>query len=107
MAAMTALGPGGYPPGWCFHHECVHGPMEWSDLCQSPDDTHAQFMDRHRRFQAIWEAADQADRARKRRWWRWPKVLFVCWWKHRTRRVGPHEWLSHYCWACTGLGRRD
>jgi hypothetical protein len=104
MAPVTTAGPGGYPPGWCFHHEAVHGPMDWSDLCQSPDDV--EFAGRNARLQAIWDAADRADRDRKRRWWRWPKVALVCWWKHRTRKVGEHEWLTHYCWACTGIGRR-
>jgi len=99
MAAMTALGPGGYPPGWCFHHECVHGPMEWSDLCQSPDDV--EFQNRHARLQELYELAEQVDRERKRRPWRWLKVATVCWWKHGTRKV-PGGWLSNWCWACTG-----
>lgn len=104
---MTTHGAGEHPPGWCLHHEVTHGLMQWSGLCQSPDDAgpHMQTTLRWRKFQEIWDAAQEADQARKRRPWRWPKVALVCWWKHGTRKV-PGGWLSNYCWACTGIARR-
>jgi hypothetical protein len=79
--------------------------MQWSDLCQPPGDSHEQFMGRHRLFTAAWDAADRADRERKRCWWRWLRVVFVCSWKHGTRKVTDGVWESNYCWACTGRGQ--
>lgn len=98
---MTALGPEDYPPGWCFHHETVHGPMEWSDLCQSPDDTDDQFTRRHHRFRELWDSIDRDEQDRKRRRWGRLKWWTVCVWAHRTRQVAPGVWKSNHCWACS------
>lgn len=59
------------------------------------------FFARFRGFQQAWELADDADRAlRARRRRGWLKRVTVCWWRHRTRKVGDGMYVSHACWAC-------
>jgi hypothetical protein len=59
VAAAVSQLPHDYPTGWCFHHEQVHGPMEWSDGCQSPEDD--EFTRQYQRFQQGWEAVEASE----------------------------------------------
>lgn len=98
---------GYYPPNWCFHHEEEHSPMDWRDGCQSPEDV--EFADQYGRFEQAWEDGAGTVEHTRSRWWRiplarWVKQVLVCWWAHRTRRVGDGTYLSTGCWACTGHG---
>jgi hypothetical protein len=89
VAAAVSQLPHDYPTGWCFHHEQVHGPMEWSDGCQSPEDD--EFTRQYQRFQQGWEAVEASERT-------------VCWWKHRPRTLGDGAYRSPSCWACADPG---
>ncbi len=98
-----------YPPNWCFHHERLHAPMEWTDGCQRPEDV--QSADLVTRIEQAWTELEQAAVARRHRWWRVPPVravkrVLVCWWRHRTRKVNAGTYVSTGCWACTGAGAR-
>jgi len=64
-----------------------------------PDDG---FDQQYRIFQEAWDLVADAERdarARRRRagWW---KRVTVCWWRHRTRKLGDGLYVSHGCWAC-------
>ncbi len=50
-------------------------------------------------FGLAWDAADDVT-VRQRRPAAWLKRVTVCWWRHRTRHMGPGVYLAHSCWAC-------
>lgn len=103
MTAADEFPVGGYPDGWCFHHERVHQWLtEWGDQCQGAADL--DFDQRYLLFQQAWRDAERDDRDRRRRRWRWVKRVTVCWWRHRTRKVGDGTYLSTSCRACSGGG---
>lgn len=97
-------GPDEHEHVWCLYHGQGHGPDQWGDLCRAGGDPRGDeaFTRRYETFQAAWKTADDTDRQRRRRPWRWLKRATVCWWRHRIRKVGDGAYLSHQCWACTG-----
>lgn len=65
---------------WCTYHARYHGGDDFGALCRA------------------WEQATQMHRGRLSRLL---KRLTVCWWKHRTRAVGPGTYVTAGCRACT------
>lgn len=98
-----SLPPHTYPPGWCFHHERIHDPADWGDLCQAYRGAGGMWpaggvftAEQYGKFQNAWQLAE-LDQHRRRGWWkRWS----VCWWKHRTRQVAGGTYRTRDCWAC-------